>query len=213
MKNLFDLCTIAEGTRGRDAIRVTAKARIRDDDPVPRMEERLLLESEYALLRGRPGILREVNVTTAGRLDGQAVLDLYNAIPEKYRVNAVFLMNAVTLHELYLSLGHDNRGLLKCDCEDGFKFTDVPIVLIDSMPCADDGSVPILCGDLSQITVRDCGHDEMLRSAEECIMTGYLSFQIEDRDAVRGLKIINNLTYPANRVMYNVNRIRKEFSE
>ena len=188
MKNLFDLCAIEEGTRGRNTIRVTAKAHITDGDPEPRMEQRVLAESEYALLRGKHGILREVNVTAAGQLDAQAVLDLYGAVPEKYRRNAVFLMNAVTLQELHLALRHGSGQLLNWD--GGFMLMGAPVVILDTMPCAGDGCVPVLYGDCSQITVRDCGRDEMLRSTDACIMTGYVDFHIADREAVRGLKII-----------------------
>ena len=59
-KTLFDFCTLAEGTRDTDTIRVTACARFGNTDaPERRMEERLLLDSEYTLLRGGEYVVPE----------------------------------------------------------------------------------------------------------------------------------------------------------
>ena len=100
-KTLFDFCTLAEGTRDTDTIRVTACARFGNTDaPERRMEERLLLDSEYTLLRGGngfDGILRLVNVTPARTIDETSIRNLYENIPEKHRRHAVFMLNAVTL--------------------------------------------------------------------------------------------------------------------
>ena len=96
-KTLFDFCTLAEGTRDTDTICVTARARFGNtDDPERRMEERLLLDSEYALLcggNGFDGILRQVNVTPARTIDETSIRNLYEDIPERYRQHAVFMMN------------------------------------------------------------------------------------------------------------------------
>ena len=194
-KTLFDLCAIEEGKRGKNTICVKVRGRIGEHDAERCMEERLLGESEYALLRGSPdrayaGLLKEVNITAARSLDEQAVLDLYDAVPEKYRAKAVFLMNAVTLYELYLALRQDSGRLLNCAHPDGFTLMGAPVVLSAAMPCVGDGRVPVLYGDFSQITIRDCGRDELLRASDTGVMTGYLEVHIADRDAVRGLKLI-----------------------
>ena len=190
-KTLFDFCTLAEGTRDTDTICVTARARFGNtDDPERRMEERLLLDSEYALLcggNGFDGILRQVNVTPARTINETSVRNLYEDIPERYRQHAVFMMNAVTLREIYLNLGH----LLTWDASDGFRLMNVPVVLSDSMPCAGEGKMPVLFGDLSQIRIEDCGRDDMLTSTgDQCIMTGYMNCSIVDKAAISGIKII-----------------------
>jgi len=195
MKTLFDLCTIEEGRRRKGAICVKVKGHIGDGDAEQCMEERLLGESEYVLLRGSTdrtyaGLLSEVNITATRSLDETAVRDLYDAIPQKHREKAAFLMNAVTLHELYLTLGQDSGRPLKSTPQGGFTLLGAPVVLSTAMPCAGDGRVPVLYGDFSQITVSDCGRDELLRSSDTGVMTGYLDVHIADRDAVRGLKIV-----------------------
>ena len=190
-KTLFDFCTLAEGTRDTDTIRVTACARFGNTDaPERRMEERLLLDSEYTLLRGGngfDGILRLVNVTPACTIDEPSVRNLYENIPEKHRRHAVFMLNAVTLREIYLKLGH----LLSWDASDGFRLMNVPVLLSDSMPCAGGDKVPVLFGDLSQIRIEDCGRDDLLTSTgDQCVMTGYMNCRIVDKEAISGIKII-----------------------
>ena len=190
-KTLFDFCTLAEGTRDTDTICVTARARFGNTaDPERRMEERLLRDSEYALLRGGngfDGILRLVNVTPARTVDEPSVRNLYENIPEKHRRHAVFMLNAVTLREIYLKLGH----LLSWDASDGFRLMNVPVLLSDSMPCAGEGKVPVLFGDLSQIRIEDCGRDDLLTSTgDQCVMTGYMNCRIVDKEAISGIKII-----------------------
>jgi len=190
-KTLFDFCTLAEGTRDTDTICVTARARFGNTaDPERRMEERLLRDSEYTLLRGGngfDGILRLVNVTPARSIDEPSVRNLYENIPEKHRRHAVFMLNAVTLREIYLKLGH----LLSWDASDGFRLMNVPVLLSDSMPCAGEGKVPVLFGDFSQIRIEDCGRDDLLTSTgDQCVMTGYMNCRIVDKEAISGIKII-----------------------
>ena len=101
------------------------------------MEDLLLQNSEYILLRGKgdgnwPGLLREVSIVPARRIDGQAVIDLHSSVPAEYQENAVFMMNVVTLHELCLAPGV--RNLLTHEEDGGFRLLDKPIVLCDSCP-------------------------------------------------------------------------------
>ena len=70
-------------------------------------------------------------------------------------------------------------------------------MLCDSMPCTKKGSVPILYGDFSQISIEDCGRDELWQEcrtkdsgAARCAMIGYLNCTLEDRQAVWGMKLM-----------------------
>lgn len=202
MKNrrtLFDLCMVREGARNGKTVKITAMSYLRPcDDKERRMEDRLLQTSEYILLRGKrdgcwPGLLREVSIVPARRLDGQAVIGLHSSVPAEYQESAVFMMNVVTLHELCLAPG---AGKLLTH-EGGFQLLNRPIVLCDSMPCTKKGSVPILYGDFSKICIEDCGRGELWQECRSedsgdarCAMTGYLNCTLEDRQAVWGMKLM-----------------------
>ena len=201
LRSLFDLCMVREGQRNGKTVKITAMSYLRPcDDKEQRMEDLLLQTSEYILLRGKgdgswPGLLREVNITPVRRLDRQAVLALHDSVPKEYRENAVFMMNVVTLHELCLA--HGVRNLLIHEEDGSFRILDKPIVLCDSMPCTKKGSVPILYGDFSQISIEDCGRDELWQEcrtkdsgAARCAMIGYLNCTLEDRQAVWGMKLM-----------------------
>ena len=200
-RSLFDLCMVREGARNEKTVKITAMSYLRPcDDKEQRMEDRLLQTSEYILLRGKgdgswPGLLREVSIVPARRLDGQAVIDLHNSVSAEYQENAVFMMNVVTLHELRLAPGAGR--LLTHEEDGGFRLLDKPIVLCDSMPCTKRGSVPILYGDFSKICIEDCGRDELWQECRtedsgntRCAMTGYLNCTLEDRQAIWGLKLL-----------------------
>ena len=148
------------------------------------MEERLLINSEYVLLRGSqdsgfPGLLREVNIMAVRKIDKGALQILCSGILEEYQKNAVFLMNAVTLHEISLSIGHGSEGIRAL--EDGFRFMEVPI----------------LYGDFSKVRVEDCGYDKLQQESykdksdvRKYSMTGYLNCVLEDKQALLGMKIV-----------------------
>lgn len=200
-RSLFDLCMVREGQRNGKTVKITAMSYLRPcDDKEQRMEDLLLQNSEYILLRGKgdgnwPGLLREVSIVPARRIDGQAVIDLHSSVPAEYQENAVFMMNVVTLHELCLAPGV--RNLLTHEEDGGFRLLDKPIVLFDSMPCTKKGSVPILYGDFSRICIEDCGRDELWQECRKtssddarCAMTGYLNCTLVDRQAVWGMKLM-----------------------
>ena len=90
-RSLFDLCPVREGQRNGKTVKITAMSYLRPcDDKEQRMEDLLLQTSEYILLRGRrdgswPGLLREVSIVPAHRLDGQAVFDLHRSVPAEYQ--------------------------------------------------------------------------------------------------------------------------------
>ena len=199
-RSLFDLCMVREGQRNGKTVKITAMSYLRPcDDREQRMEDRLLQTSEYILLRGKgdgswPGLLREVSIVPARRLDGQAVFDLHRSVPAEYQESAVFMMNVVTLHELRSAPGVGN---LLTQEDVGFRLLDKPIVLCDSMPCTKKGSVPILYGDFSKICIEDCGRGELWQECRNtgsdnvrCAMTGYLNCTLEDRQAVWGMKLM-----------------------
>ena len=202
-KMLFDLCPIVQAARNARSISITAMAHMKAGaDNEERMEEQLLYTSEYILLRGKtdgsyPGLLREVDVTPVCEVDEQAIMKLYQSVPEKHRKNAVFVMNAVTLHELYRTLRYGPQNLLTSRDDDSFMLMNVPIALCNTMPCIGAGSVPILYGDFSRIRIEDCGRAELQQKPREgypgdvvCSMTGYVNYILLDRQAVKGLKVI-----------------------
>ena len=163
------------------------------------MEKQLLNTGEYILLRGKDsynGLLQRVETNPVSRIAGQAIVDLYNSVPKSYRKNAVFLMNTVTLNELSRSLGED-RNLLSSQEDGTFMLMDHPIVLCNAMPFIGSGSVPILFGDFSKVSIEDCGRDELQQEpydgnpgAMQYTLTGYMDCMLEEQLAVRGLKII-----------------------
>ena len=72
-----------------------------------------------------------------------------------------------------------------------------PVMLCNAMPFIRKGSVPILLGDFSKVSIKDCGRDELQQepcngSSDRllCTMTGYMNCALEDKRAIWGLKII-----------------------
>lgn len=199
--SLFDLCPIRPGMQKDRAARITAMSYLRDcSDKEQRMEKQLLDSSEYILLRGKEGsftgLLQMVETNPVGRITGQTLADLYNSVPKSYRKNAVFLMNTVTLNELSRSLGLD-RDLISCRDDGTFMLMDKPIVLCNAMPFISQGSVPILFGDFSKVSIEDCGRDELHEepydsnsSSMKCTLTGYMDCRLEEQLAVRGIRIV-----------------------
>lgn len=196
--SLFDLCPIRPGMRNERAARITAMSYLRDcPDKEQCMEKQLLNTSEYILLRGKDifnGLLQMVETNPVSRITGRAIIDLYNSVPKAYRKNAVFLMNVVTLNELSRSLGLE-RDLVSCQDDGTFMLMDKPVVLCNAMPFIQEGSVPILFGDFSKVSIEDCGRDELQEEAydgnsdtQQYTLTGYMDCMLEEGLAVRGLK-------------------------
>ena len=198
--SLFDLCPIRPGMQKERATWITAMSYLRDcSDKEQRMEKQLLNTSEYILLRGKDsfnGLLQMVETNPVSRITGQAIMELYNSVPKAYRKNAVFLMSVVTLNELSRNLGIE-RDLIACQKEGTFTLMDKPIVLCNAMPFISQGSVPILFGDFSKVSIEDCGRDELQQEpydgnpgAMQCTLTGYMDCMLEEQLAVRGIKIV-----------------------
>ncbi len=198
--SLFDLCPIRPGMRNERAARITAMSYLRDClDKEQRMEKQLLNTSEYILLRGKDsfnGLLQMVDTYQVSRINGQAIMDLYNSVPKSYRKNAVFLMNVVTLNELSRSLGLE-RDLISCRDDGTFMLMEKPIVLCNAMPFISQGSVPILFGDFGKVSIEDCGRDELQQEpcegnsgTQQYTLTGYMDCMLEEQLAVRGIKIV-----------------------
>ena len=198
--SLFDLCPIRPSVQKERAARITAMAYLRDcQNKEQHMEKQLLNTGEYILLRGKDsynGLLQRVETNQVSRITGQAIVDLYSSVPKSHRKNAVFLMNTVTLNELSRSLGVD-RNLLSSRDDGTFMLMDQPIVLCNAMPFISPGSVPILFGDFSKVSIEDCGRDELQQEPCDCnqdtqqyTMTGYMDCMLEDQLAVRGIRIV-----------------------
>ena len=198
--SLFDLCPIRPSGQKERAARITAMSYLRDcQDKEQRMEKQLLNTGEYILLRGKDsynGLLQRIETNPVSRITGQAIVDLYNSVPKAHRKNAVFLMNTVTLNELSRSLGME-RDLLSSRDDGTFMLMDHPVVLCNAMPFISPGSVPILFGDFSKVSIEDCGCDELQKEpcegnpdTQQYTLTGYMDCMLEDQLAVRGLKIV-----------------------
>lgn len=70
-------------------------------------------------------------------------------------------------------------------------------MLCNAMPFIRKGNVPILFGDFSKVSIKDCGHDELQQELCNgssdglvCTMTGYMNCVLVDKRTIRGLKII-----------------------
>ena len=198
--SLFDLCPIRPGMHNDRAVRIMTMSYLRDcPDKEQRMEKQLLNSSEYILLRGKDsynGLLQRVETNQVSRITGQAIMDLYNSVPKSHRKNAVFLLNTVTLNELSRSLGED-RNLLSSREDGMFMLMDHPVVLCNAMPFISPGSVPILFGDFSKVSIDDCGRDELQQElcdgnpdTQQYTLTGYMDCMLEEPLAVRGIRII-----------------------
>ena len=201
--SLYDLCPVESGTCNDGTVRITAMAYLKNcQDNAQQMEKQLLRTSEYILLRGKHGggyggLLREVNVCAASKITGQAITALYTSLPKVYRQNAVFLMNTVTMNKLRCALGTDAHDWITSRIDGSLLLMDNPVMLCNAMPFLRKGSVPILFGDFSKVSIKDCGRDEMQRESCNgssdrllCTMTGYMNCVLEDRQAIWGLKII-----------------------
>ena len=111
--------------------------------------------------------------------------------------NAVFLMNTVTMNKLRCALGADAHDWITSRRDGSLLLMDNPVMLCNAMPFIRKGSVPMLFGDFSKVSIKDCGCDEMQQ--EPCngspdrlvyTMTGYMNCVLEDKQAIWGLKII-----------------------
>ena len=201
--SLYDLCPVGSGTRNDGTVRITAMAYLKNcQDNAQQMEKQLLRTSEYILLRGKHGggyggLLREVNVCAASKITEQAITALYTGVPEAYRQNAVFLMNAVTMNKLRCALGVDALDWITSRRDGSLLLMNKPVMLCHAMPFVRKGSIPILFGDFSKVSIKDCGRDEIQQEPCNgnpdrlvCTMTGYMNCVLEDRQAIWGLKII-----------------------
>lgn len=201
--SLYDLCPVGSGTRNDGTVRITAMAYQRNcPDNAQQMEKQLLRTSEYILPRGKHsggygGLLQKVNMCAASRITGQVITALHTSVPEAYRQSAVFLMNAVTLNELRRALGADVHDWITSRRDGSLLLMNKPVMLCHAMPFVRKGSVPILFGDFSKVSIKDCGRDEMQQEPSNgndnvlvCTMTGYMNCVLEDKQAIWGLKII-----------------------
>lgn len=202
-KSLFDLCQITPGERNDHTIRNNAVAYLpKREDNEQDMEDRLLQDSEYILLRGKTnskysGLLREVNLSSAFAISMNAITNLKDSLPKEYQKNAMFMMNVVVLHEVARVLSAEDGKLLKCGDDQEWLLMDKPLIIYDSMPFAKRGNVPILYGDFSKVRIEDCGRSGLQYEPYsgkcdnlQCSMTGYMNCVLTDKQAVWGMKII-----------------------
>ena len=202
-KTLFDLCPVQKRPNSKRGTHITARAYLRRGDKTAvRMEKNLLDAGEYILLRGKangsfPGLLQEVDTLSVQEIGEEEILQLCQSVPKEYRSKAVFLMNAITQHELYNALRDSTLCNMTCGANNVFRIMNIPIMLTNAMPCIGTGKVPVLYGDFSQIQIEDGEREDMQQEAREempdgftCTLGGYMDCRILDRTAVKGLKIV-----------------------
>lgn len=202
-KTLFDLCPVQKRPNSKRGTHITARAYLRRGDKTAvRMEKNLLEAGEYILLRGKgngsyPGLLQEVDTLPVQEIGEEEILQLCQSVPKEYRSKAVFLMNAITQHELYNALRDSTLCNMTCGANNVFRIMNIPIMLTNAMPCIGTGKVPVLYGDFSQIQIEDGEREDMQQEAREempdgftCTLCGYMDCRILDRTAVKGLKIV-----------------------
>jgi|GEM_PF-5269941 len=202
-KTLFDLCPVQKRPNSKRGTHITARAYLRRGDKTAvRMEKNLLDAGEYILLRGKgngsyPGLLQEVDTLPVQEIGEEEILQLCQSVPKEYRSKAVFLMNAITQHELYNALRDSTLCNMTCGANNVFRIMNIPIMLTNAMPCIGTGKVPVLYGDFSQIQIEDGEREDMQQEAREempdgftCTLCGYMDCRILDRTAVKGLKIV-----------------------
>ena len=202
-KTLFDLCPVQKRPNSKRGTHITARAYLRRGDKTAvRMEKNLLDAGEYILLRGKgngsyPGLLQEVDTLPVQEIGEEDILQLCQSVPKEFRSKAVFLMNAITQHELYNALRDSTLCNMTCGANNVFRIMNIPIMLTNAMPCIGTGKVPVLYGDFSQIQIEDGEREDMQQEAREempdgftCTLCGYMDCRILDRTAVKGLKIV-----------------------
>ena len=106
-------------------------------------------------------------------------------------------MNAVTMNKLRCALGVDALDWITSRRDGSLLLMNKPVMLCNAMPVIRKGSVPILFGYFSKVSIKDCGRDEMQRESCNgssdrllCTMTGYMNCVLEYSQAIWGLKII-----------------------
>ena len=172
-KTLFDLCPVQKRPNSKRGTHITARAYLRRGDKTAvRMEKNLLEAGEYILLRGKgngsyPGLLQEVDTLPVQEIGEEEILQLCQSVPKEYRSKAVFLMNAITQHELYNALRDSTLCNMTCGANNVFRIMNTPIMLTNAMPCIGTGKVPVLYGDFSQIQIEDGEREDMQQEARE----------------------------------------------
>ena len=204
-KTLFDLCSIADVERTKDCgcVSVMAFRKMGDGQQQKKAHMERLLQTgcEYAALRGPGGreplgLLYQVEVTPVRDIDEDAILQLCLSVPAASRKQSVFLMNASTMYTLHSRLSGGTLKMLSSDWQ-GFRLLNRPVVLSSDMPCMGEGQVPILFGDFGSVYIQRAGRGEMQEQSHGnhpsnivCTMEGYMTCELVNREAVKGIKMV-----------------------
>ncbi len=178
-----------------------------EDYMVKEFARRIGVAEEEAFLIGdgvnKPlGLLKHASVgATAENLNYDAVIDLYHSVKERYRKNAVWLMNEATLKELSKGLrtyGRKvwNNNVTKSD--EPIKILDRPVFISNAMPEPDTGNCPILFGDFSYYWIAERGKYSLKRLSELYATNGQVGFLASKRvdaklvlpEAVKTFKLV-----------------------
>ncbi len=168
---------------------------------IGREEEEAFLDGDG---RGKPlGLLRQLDRVVIsenpGHISMDDVIDLQHAIPMPYRKNAVFLMSEDAGRELRKIRTVGERNIWEGDmCRDmPVKLLGVPVIICDSLPGVESGSIPLLYGDFSRILIGDRNHRSIRRLNELYARYGQVAYTVSqrvdsvllDKRAIGGLKV------------------------
>ena len=200
-KSIRELGKVRNAARNQNSMRVTSH-RYHSVDTTNKEEwaaHSMRYDMDRALLRhAEKGLLAQVETLAVSDITEEAMIALWQSVPRQHQANAVFYMNVVTHNKLLDKFRNSPYKLLTHNDYHGFQLLNKPIVFSNDMPCGSTSNeVAILYGDFGQVEVLQQGTDPM--QEHECIdfpgsvevsMDGYAQVRVLDRQAVKGLRVI-----------------------
>lgn len=146
------------------------------------------------------GLLLDAQVgIEAAEVTMDAALDLYFSLGQKYRENAVWVMNEEALRTLHKVKSAQGRNVWEEDVtkEIPLKLLGKPVYTSDAMPDVAAGNCPIAFGDFSYFWIGDRGNRAIKRMNEIYADRGMIGFRVTHRvdgrlvlpEAIKTLKI------------------------
>ena len=200
-KSIRELGKVSNAARNKDSMHITSR-RYHSADATYKEEwavHSMGYDMDRALLRhADKGLLAQVETLAVSDITEEALIALWQSIPRQHQANAVFYMNVVTHNKLLDKFRNSPYHLMSNDRTHGFQLLNKPVVFSNDMPCDSfTNEVLILYGDFQQMEVLQQGSDPM--QEHECIdfpgsvevsMDGYAQVRMLDRQAVKGLRVI-----------------------
>ena len=131
---------------------------------VRRVAEKIAEWLEKELINGTEGKVAgivgsytlEVESSSATAVTADELIDLQEAVPDKYQANAVWLMNKATRKAIRKLKDGQGNYLLQKDftAKWGYTLLDKPVYVSDNIPALGAGKVGVIYGDLSGLAVK-----------------------------------------------------------